>query len=375
MSDETPPLDVAASVDPGPYGRATWKVRLAVLVFALVLVVVTGEGLARATLKREAPLWVDHPLCWRVQTPNAKVRRGVGDKAWDYETNAFGFRGKSVTVAKRPEKTYRIAFLGDDALLASDLPESATIPAMLEAALNARRGDGDPAVQSVNAAAPGFFLPPLHATLVERVLPLEPDMVVVMSVVEDVRAALASDWDETGARYALRGGPPSFMDWLSSVSDLAAAIRRQSRANAPDPSLHPTPVEQLAARDSRADPRRGLDAYRRELRLVGLACKDAKAELVLVTQPTLAKDSNTPEERAKLRDPDDALRKGVEAYNEELRAAAPRAGARLVDMASLMTRDLEHLEDDVHFTPVGSSRFVEIFVGEVWKDGAARRSR
>src|SRR5690348_2370897 len=92
----TPPT-VPESVDPGPYGRAKWKVRLAVPIFVIVLVLVTGEGLSRLIPSKEAPaLWVDHPLCFQVQLPRAKVATPLGETTFNYETDDFGFRGASV---------------------------------------------------------------------------------------------------------------------------------------------------------------------------------------------------------------------------------------------------------------------------------------
>ncbi len=377
MADEAPPPDVAASVDPGPYRRAAWKVRIAVTFFALALVLVTGEGLARLSVKRELPVWAEHPLCWRVLSPNQSVRRGTGDKAFDFETNAFGFRGKSVAALKKPADVYRIVFLGDDATLASDTAENGTFVAEVERALNARRGEKDPKVEALNAAGPGFFAPVHHATLVHRILPLEPDLVVLMSAVEEVKAALASDFDETGARFTAKVEPLRFTEWLCSASDLAYAIRRQARKSGhAETPRDPAPTERLAARDSAADPKRGLPVFKRHLSLIAAACREAKADLVLMTQPTLYKEKLTPEEANRLpRGQDEALRAGVDVYNEELRAHAPRCGARLVDMASLMTRDLEHLKDDVHFTPHGHGIVAGRFVEEVFRDKPATRRK
>lgn len=378
MADETtPPPDVAASVDPGPYRRAAWKVRLAVTFFALALILVTAEGLARLSVKRDVPHWIEHPLCWRVQSPDVKLRRGTGDKAFDYETNQFGFRGKSVATLKRPAESYRIVFMGDDATLAPEVPESTTFAAQVEGALNSRRGEKDLRVETLNAAGTGFFAPVHHATLVHRVLPLEPDMVVVMTGCADVVAALAGDFDETGARFAERRDPLRFTEWLCGVSDFAYAVRRQARRSGhAETPREPTPVERLAPRDPAADPKRGLATFKRHLRLIAAACKEAKAELVLLTQPTLYKESLTPEEASKLpHGPDEALRKGIDIYNEELRAEAPRAGARLVDTASLMTRDLEHMKDDVHFTEKGHTTIANVFVEEVFRDKPASRRK
>src|SRR4051794_35832559 len=89
--------EVPESADPGPYGRARWKIRLVLTFFVVVLASITGEGLLRLYFPRETPLWADHPLCGRVQNPNVKrPMKGLGGMAFTYETNAFGFRGKSM---------------------------------------------------------------------------------------------------------------------------------------------------------------------------------------------------------------------------------------------------------------------------------------
>src|SRR2546421_12655529 len=145
MAEETPPPEEPAApevppagppADPGPHGRAKWKVRIAVTLFVLVLVAITGEGLSRIFVKREAPLWLEHPLCWRVLAPDVKVRRGTGAKAVDFETNHFGFRGKSVVSEKRPADVYRIVFMGDDATLSPEVAEGATFPGLVETTLH-----------------------------------------------------------------------------------------------------------------------------------------------------------------------------------------------------------------------------------------------
>lgn len=368
------PDDVSASVDPGPFARAAWKVRLAVTFFVLAIALVTAEGLARSSVKRETALWVPHRLCFAVQAPDRKVVKPLGDATFEYETNHFGFRGKSLVTEKRAKDAYRIVFLGDEATLAASLPEAQTYPALIETTLNGRRGERDLKVETANASGPGFTIPVLHATLVGRVLPLEPDMVVVMSVANDVRAALATRWDEEGSALASEAEPAAFADWLCSVSDFAYLVQKKARKGTP--WLERTPLDAFGERDPKADPRRALASYRRSVHLMAAACKEAKAELVLLTQPTLYKESSTPEENARLpHGPDDQLRKGIDAFNEELRSEAPRTGARLVDVASLVTRDLDHLKDDVSFTPSGHTVVANVVIDELWKDQPAARQR
>jgi hypothetical protein len=363
-------------VDPGPYGRAKWKVRLAVPIFVIVLVIVTGEGLSRLIPSREAQvLWVDHPLCFQVQVPDAKVARPLGETTFDYETDHFGFRGASVKTAKRPQDAYRIVFLGEDATLAANLPEAQTFPSLVEQTLEKRRDEKDPRIEVANAAGPGFFLPVVHATLVQRVLPVEPDMVVVMCAAADARAALGHDWSEDLAALAPRPEPPSFADWFCTVSGFAHLIRAKARAwgFAVAPRAR-TPIDALGAEDAGVDPKRALVSYRRYLGLTATVCKKARAELVFLTQPTLYKESLTPEEKKALpHGQDESLRKAIDLFNEELRSAAPREGARLVDLASLMTRDLDHLKDDESLTPKGHAVAAQMIIEDLWKDKPARR--
>jgi hypothetical protein len=109
---------------------------------------------------------------------------------------------------------------------------------------------------------------------------------------------------------------------------------------------------------------------------MAFACHAANVDFVILTQPTLYKESLSPEETARLpRGADDAMRKGLDLYNEEIRSECPRSGARLVDMASLVGRDLEHMKDDIHFSNNGASRFREVFIREVFNNKAVARTK
>jgi hypothetical protein len=372
MEDQAPP-EVPTSADPGPYKRARWKVRLALTTFLLALVLVTAEGIARVRARPEPPpLWHDHPLCWRVQTPDRRIEKRDGEGVFNYETDHFGFRGKTVDAPKRPKDSVRIFFLGDEATLAADLPEDATFAGIVQAKLEMRRAPDDYHVEVANAAGPGFFAPVHHATLVHRILPLQPDVVILMSVANEARAALAEGFDERGDGEAPPFAPtPRFMDWLCSVSELASIVRRRSEPPPPEP----TPLDRLGTLADRDPPPWSVPAFKRWIRLIAAACKDARADLVLCTQPTLYRDeSPTPEEEAKLPPgPRDRLRKTIALYNEEVRSAAPREGARLVDLAARVGCDLVNLKDEVRLTRKGHGTVAEILVQEIWQDKAATR--
>src|SRR5581483_8185008 len=155
-----------------------------------------------------------------------------------------------------------------------------------------------------------------------------------------------------------------------SVSDLARVVR----AKAAPPA---TEEQSLAAKLQSPDTKRGLALYRRYLHLTALACKDAKVDYVFATQPALWKTPLSPEERKVLRWPTTPVEKGpgsaeelrvaLETWNEEVRSAAPKEGAMLLDLAraELVPRNLVDFEDDLELTKEGHAAVARAVVSVV----------
>jgi hypothetical protein len=112
---------------------------------------------------------------FQVLNPDTKKRVRVA-------VNSRGMRGKEPAVPK-PDDTYRVLCLGDEATLASYIAEADTFCARLEPLLRDAWGDS---VETLNAGVPGYC--PLLSLLQVRhqLLALEPDLVILSFDMSDV---------------------------------------------------------------------------------------------------------------------------------------------------------------------------------------------
>jgi hypothetical protein len=99
--------------------------------------------------------------------------------------------------------------------------------------------------------------------------------------------------------------------------------------------------------------------------------KRAGIEVVVATQPYLYRTDLTEAEREVLWSPRShqqggtrpsvaSMAEGMDRFNAKSREVAEATGARFVDLAARVPKDLAHLYDDVHYTPKGAA-----LVGEV----------
>jgi len=118
-------------------------------------------------------------------------------------------------------------------------------------------------------------------------------------------------------------------------------------------------------RDQLPDLTSALEEYSRNLYTIIDNVRDYGAQLVLITQPTLWRDSLTPEEESTLwlggigdfqSNPGctyytaAALAKGMAEYNATLRAVCQARGVPCVDLALLIDKSTDNFYDDCHFT-------------------------
>ncbi len=89
--------------------------------------------------------------------------------------NGLGFRGAEVPT--KPAGGYRVAVIGDSATFGSNVNDDGdTMPGRLDALL--RAASRGPAIDAVNAGVPGYNVRQVYYTLLHKVLPLKPDLVV-----------------------------------------------------------------------------------------------------------------------------------------------------------------------------------------------------
>ncbi len=102
-----------------------------------------------------------------------------------YRINHLGYRGP-VVEPRKPAGTFRIVLFGDSVTFGWGVPEEVTFARRVERRLNERYG-GEPRVEVVNLAVPGYET--VHETIAfeERAFAFEPDLVLIVFDVNDVQ--------------------------------------------------------------------------------------------------------------------------------------------------------------------------------------------
>ena len=99
-----------------------------------------------------------------------------------YTVNRLGYRGQAVQSPK-PADEFRVVVIGDSFVFGSIVDDEETLPRQLEAMLAQRLGAQR--VRVVNLGVPGYQIRQVRATLEQRTLELEPDLVLMNLFVND----------------------------------------------------------------------------------------------------------------------------------------------------------------------------------------------
>lgn len=164
---------------------ALWVLVTGVLALVGVELAVRALGLA-PPLPGQYALFVEDPFLPHRLKPNSIIegRALTGEFDFRYEHNSLGFRDREIALHK-PEGTFRILGLGDSFTYGIGVAREDLYLTRLERMLNAREGH-HPRVEVVNAAIPRFF-PEAERLLLEHYgIDLQPDLVLVAFVPNDV---------------------------------------------------------------------------------------------------------------------------------------------------------------------------------------------
>ncbi|HBP20223.1 MAG TPA: hypothetical protein DEA08_20840 [Planctomycetes bacterium] len=265
----------------------------------------------------------------------------------------------------KPANAYRIFFVGASTTENVAVDDAQSFPWLVETQLNAKLGD-EVAVRGVNTGIAGNTIADSFSLIAHRLLALEPDLVVVLHAINDMRMSASARFDPS--HYADRLAPPKvrFSDLLAQHCKLyrlaeraKQRLRTRSREQKYKDRARETPLSEGV------DPARGLPYFQRYLGLIAAVCAEAGVPLALMTQPSLYKPELSQDELAalwmgyvnhgELNFSPEALRQGMVAYNDELRRFAGARGLLLIDLERVVPKDLEHLYDDCHYTVKGNA--------------------
>ncbi|MEZ0227043.1 MAG: SGNH/GDSL hydrolase family protein [Planctomycetota bacterium] len=348
---------------------------LLAIVLASVVVLLAAEGVARLVAPPQPPLYVSHPLLGPSLAPNTVIERLSIDEppvVFKLEMNPLGFRGKRMKETAKPKGAYRIFFLGASTVENILLPEERTFPGRVDDAL-AERVKGAPPVEVANTGVAGTGLEYSIGMLVNRVLPLEPDLCIFLHGHNAFFDSMREKWDPKAP--PLPAPAPQFKDWLAGSSRLVALLEARKRArNSREDNKrwwyegHRRERQVQFEKDGskytapRFDVKRGIPHFKQQLHRLALLARDAGAVCAFMTQPVLYKDGTSAEEEAALQGvhidgqnlDTPTLKYAMDAFNEAIRQVCREEGAILIDAAAEVPRDLQHFVDDVHLTSKGN---------------------
>ncbi|MDP6538859.1 MAG: GDSL-type esterase/lipase family protein [Planctomycetota bacterium] len=287
--------------------------------------------------------------------------------------NSLGFRGPKIAAVK-PPGTLRIACLGGSSTYGhGPSSDETTWPARLEAHLE--RALPERAIEVVNGGCQGYSSFESLANLAFRVLPLQPDVVIVYHTINDMRCALYPDarpdnthWRAVWRRYepawiegsvAYRAWRRYCTDYVKSRGDIGAFVIVN--------------FDELKERDLYAWPAErpvGFESFHRNLNGIASLAEQAGAQVVLVTQGIKRSSLDGAPSR------DDQLR-AFDYMTEILAVVARERELHLVDAQSaLAAAELESeggvFTNDVHLTDLGADHLARTLAADLLGAGIVR---
>lgn len=379
----------AARPTPRPARRASWRARLLVLAFGLLLAeaalwtvarlphpYVVGEQRDRQVVahlqgappNRYLPSY-HVPAAIRLETDGVALPgvRGVGA----FTINRYGFRSPRLDAVAKPAGVRRVFCVGGSTTECLYLDDADAWPERLQAEFAL------PGLDVVNAGHSGDATRDHLALVAQRVTAFAPDVVLFLVGVNDLVQQQAAGYSLLRDDARSAGAPePAATHWkvlLCDVSQTARAVVLLGRQVASrgaaagiEQDVHGGWVARERAKwralpwsEPPTDVAPGPEFALNLRSLVGV-CRAHGAVPVLLTQPALwGSDDRRCEERfwrrlGDRRVPDRALWQALEGFNDATRAVARELDAPLVDLARALPKSVELFYDDDHLNVAGA---------------------
>ncbi|MFQ5490781.1 MAG: SGNH/GDSL hydrolase family protein [Phycisphaerae bacterium] len=348
----TPAHDVVLARPPARRRSAFKKLAFSLVTLALLLagaeVAVRVRDLVRfGSSTPGAQIYVTHPVLGKVPKPGAVLE----GKETSIRINSLGFRSGEITAAK-PAGTYRIACLGGSTTFGLYCRDNDhTWPMMLEQKLGERYPDRT--LEVINAGVPGYTLTNSLVNLTERVLPLNPDLVIIYHAPNDLsyeqRQVFGGD-----RRQGEADGVWPVTQWLTEKSLLFRKVVKNVHVRWGSTN---SPVRHDRLPDEAVERIRG-----RLEKLIG-QCRARGIDVVVCTVATqFSADVPAPQQRraagtALYYNKHLSLVGLIDAYdriNSAIRSVGRDHALALADVARAVPGDEDHFGDSVHFTNAGT---------------------
>ncbi len=300
--------------------------------------------------------------------------------------NAMGLRDAGQIRPEKPAGEFRVVVLGGSSTFNYHAGPPGAWPARLEQKLADRLARP---VRVINAGTPGYSTLQSSRRLESQLIQLEPDLVLVYHLWNDLKTFGIEDVDEVIKKWVAQGRrngkatalqPSPFWDFSSAHSQAITYARfakieigKRLRRSSGEGFRHPTLDREVTET--------GVAFYRSNLQRIADLCAKRGIDLALVDQILLPSSINSEEEKAKIRyefvgfDPETLWRAILQARAVMHEIAASQSHVRLIETKTIPA-SAKHLVDHVHFTDLGlealSSLLVEEIEGIVLETAQAR---
>lgn len=334
-----------------------------------------------------------------------------------FTTNNAGFRGDRLHDPK-PDDEFRIFMVGGSTTEGLVLDDPDAVTRVLQKEL-ARRIPEGPTFKVYNAGKTGDRSDDHVAMITQRLLLLEPDMIIVFAGINDLRAAMYRvDFrhygydihDEEGDVALSRPAPYRLGFWSllrlaayelqigrrlyflfhqpsdpvatslvdmddATLDELVATAAARGRALTTDYRVRVQRAR--TAQEAQELPRVDLTAYRSNMTTVVSAVRAHDVKLLLMTQQTTWNSQADPgiaewqwmHTVGFLRYDVEVMEAAMEQYNDVVRGLAREWSVPLYDVARDLPKSREYFYDDVHFNVKGArtaaERLAELIASEV----------
>lgn len=261
--------------------------------------------------------------------------------------NRLGFRGHEPEVPKPPGVT-RIVALGDSTTFGMEARDD---DAVWVSRLGTELGDAQGGrFDTVNAGVPGYTLADSAALLCDRIVPLDPDIVIVNQVATDIAAHSRRQFGARMGQAALPSSPAQFLEEHSLLLNLIKVNSAPLTAQWLSPRRH-----------DRLD-QQGIDRFAGQLTDLVHYCRERGWRVVLCTTPRSFGDSIESEHQFELaasaltNNPAltlAGLNDAFDRYNAAIRRVASSLETPLIDLDRSTPRGSEFFVDAVHLNDAG----------------------
>jgi lysophospholipase L1-like esterase len=310
-----------------------------------------------------------------------------------FTTNQMGFRGDSLPDPKPPGE-FRVFLVGGSTTECFYLDDEQDLARVLQRELAAMAPAGS-VVRVYNAGLSGAASDDHVATISQRIVHLEPDLVVVFCGINDLSRSIYHYDYRHYIDYRPAYRKPWFKRWPMKLQITRRLALLKQRVQ-PDPRQlqeqrplatnyagligleRSAPVTDEAPR---TDPR----SYATNLRTIAGIAKANGFQLVFMTQQTTWNSSVDPDAKKyhwmRYRAPaperadhdaatgvtyrEDRMDAAMERLNDTMRAVAARDSVPLFDLARSLPKSLRYFYDDCHFNVAGADTTAKLLAGFV----------